>query len=93
MLAVPAGSAEFDPSYRYVINLESNQRAVSDFARPELETLSRFTLYTTRFVKDGAVWNRLRLGFFPTKEAAEEVLASLLRPPRIGFPGHRESTR
>jgi tetratricopeptide (TPR) repeat protein len=70
---------EFDPSYRYVINLQSSRRAVVASTLPVLEALRGYRLYTTRFVKDDTVWNRLRLGFFPTRGAAEKVRAAISR--------------
>ena len=79
----PAAPVEFDASYRYAINLESSRRAVPGSAPPDIEALAKFRLYTAQFVKGNTIWNRLRLGFFPTKKAAEEVRESLLK----AYPG------
>ena len=76
--ASPVKPTEFDVADRYAINLESSQRAVPGVTPPDLEVLGKFRLYTTKFIKGNTIWNRLRLGFFPTEDAAKEARASLL---------------
>lgn len=62
---------------RYAVNLTSTRR-VSDLTRlASHPTLERHRLYMTRFEKDGAVWNRWRLGFFETQDEALAAAASL----------------
>jgi len=72
-----------DLSYPYAVNLQSTTSPVDQAALPDLEALGRHRLYATQFTKDGQLWYRLRLGFFPTKEAAETAKASVLD----AFPG------
>ncbi len=43
-----------------------------------LDILLSYRIYTTQFDKDGKTWNRLRLGFFSTRQDAETVLEKLL---------------
>jgi cell division protein FtsN len=42
-----------------------------------------FNAYTTEFVKDGTKWNRVRVGFYPTREAAEKAGAGIKTKTRI----------
>jgi len=69
--------------YPYAINLASSTNPFSGDELPKLETLLAYRVYTTRFVKDGKTWNRLRVGFFSTREAATKVLGEL----QAYFPG------
>lgn len=68
---------------RYIINLESS---IAEIETPQLEELSnpdQYVIYTTKFPIDGRVWNRLRLGFFATRNDAKNVAATLkTRYPR-----------
>lgn len=66
-----------DSDYPYAINLASSMEPFSVAALPELDVLLAYRVYTTRFVKDGRTWNRLRLGFFTDKPEAETVLRKL----------------
>jgi hypothetical protein len=76
--APPTGTTfEIEPPYRYAINLESALEPIDLSSLPRNDALIHYRLYTTRTVKNGKVWYRARLGFFPTKQAAEEVLESL----------------
>ena len=81
----PAASppVSVDISYPYAVNLQSTTAPVDQSALPDLEALGQHRLYATQFTKDGQLWHRLRLGFFPTKEAAETARASVLD----AFPG------
>jgi hypothetical protein len=63
--------------YPYAINLASSTEPFSEAVLPELDVLLAYRLYTTRFIKDGRTWNRLRLGFFTDKAEAETVLTRL----------------
>lgn len=66
-VAPPAGA---QISGRYVLNLESSTvaRPLPDPASLGLE--GPLLLYSMQSPVDGRIWNRIRLGFFPTKEAA-----------------------
>jgi len=58
---------------RYVLNLESSTEPLS---LPDLSGLGLqgpLVLYATQSPIDGRLWNRIRLGFFPTKEAAIDM--------------------
>ena len=48
-------------------------------ALTRLELVDRHRLYRTTVAVDGAVWERLRLGFFPKLEDARAVLGALAR--------------
>jgi tetratricopeptide (TPR) repeat protein len=69
--------AEMDLANRYAINLFSDLKPIDQSTLPKLDVFRKHRLYTTRFEKDGRVWNRLRLGFFPTEKAARKVLDTL----------------
>jgi tetratricopeptide (TPR) repeat protein len=71
--AAPAGARE----YRYALNLASSMEPFTLAALPATDDLLAWRVYTTRFVKDGTAWNRLRLGFFASKEEAGAVQARL----------------
>jgi tetratricopeptide (TPR) repeat protein len=59
--------------YPYAINLESTVKPVEPKSIPYLPEFKTYRLYTTRLVKDKQIWHRLRIGFFPTKQAALKV--------------------
>lgn len=63
---------------RYAINLLSSIRTIKEPVLPDFDGRENYLLYTTTFEKDGNLWHRLRLGFFPTEKAAREVLSNLI---------------
>lgn len=67
----------FNPSDRYVINLDSYERPVDPSALPEYEVFERYLLYSTVYKEGGKTWYRLRLGFFPSSDAAQKIIDSL----------------
>lgn len=69
---------EMDLSDRYAINLQSSLVQVDQSAVPSLDIFKKYQLYATKFEKDGKVWHRWRLGFFPRRKAAQKVLDTLL---------------
>lgn len=69
--------AEVDLSHPYGINLESSLRLIDPAALPRLEVFKNYRLYATRFQKEGRVWHRLRLGFFPTAHEAKSIMATI----------------
>lgn len=75
MGAGPGG--EVDISHTYAINLQSSLDEFNDSNVHRLKAFEGYRLYTTRFKYEGRVWHRLRLGFFPTSEAAEKILNEL----------------
>lgn len=73
-----AGTARaFNPSDRYVINLDSYERPVDPSVLPEYEVFERYLLYSTVYKEGGKTWYRLRLGFFPSSDAAQKIIDSL----------------
>jgi hypothetical protein len=70
---------EDEPSYYYAINLISSLEPIDPSTLDKSEIPENYRLYTTRFEKDGKTWHRLRLGFFPTQEAARQVMDSMRR--------------
>lgn len=78
-----AGTASvFDPSHRYAVNLDSYEKPVDPAVLPEYEVFDRYLLYSTVYKEGGKRWYRLRLGFFPTREAAQKIADSM----KEGFP-------
>jgi len=77
--AKPAPVPVAVPALPYVINLASSIQPFRPEALPQLEEFTTYRLYTTRFNKDGKIWNRLRLGFFKSSAAATAVMNGLKR--------------
>ncbi|MGB5474492.1 MAG: SPOR domain-containing protein, partial [Gammaproteobacteria bacterium] len=65
-------------TFPYAINLASSIQTFTAAELPNLDILLTYRVYTTQFDKDGKTWNRLRLGFFSTRQDAETVLEKLL---------------
>lgn len=63
----------------YAINLESALIPFSKSGLPAAAALRRYRLYTTQIKSKGRLWYRLRLGFFPNREAAGDVREALLK--------------
>jgi tetratricopeptide (TPR) repeat protein len=63
--------------YPYVINLASSTEPFATNELPKLDILLAYRVYTARFDKDGKTWNRLRVGFFGSRQEAETVLREL----------------
>jgi tetratricopeptide (TPR) repeat protein len=59
------------PSGLYVINVLSQPKAFGDLPSDKANILSDLLVYETRFERDGQTWNRLRVGFFESRDAAE----------------------
>ena len=59
----------FGPETPFVLNLESSIEPLPIPTLSELQKPGLYIPYTTRFEIQGAVWYRLRLGFFPTRTA------------------------
>ncbi|MEZ5541370.1 MAG: tetratricopeptide repeat protein [Pseudomonadota bacterium] len=64
-------------TFSYAINLASSMQPFTAAELPELDILQVYRVYTTEFQKDGKPWSRLRLGFFSSKEEAEQVLQQI----------------
>ena len=67
----------FGPETPFVLNLESSIEPLPILTLSELEKPGLYIPYTTRFEIEGAVWYRLRLGFFPTRKEAMEALQQI----------------
>ncbi|MFQ5442178.1 MAG: SPOR domain-containing protein [Thermodesulfobacteriota bacterium] len=76
-LSRPAEGKNIDASYRYAINLISSTVPVDPSAEPHLKAFKGRLLYATTLKKEGTLWHRLRLGFFPSRKAAEKALRTL----------------
>jgi len=85
----------------YIINLRSSIRPIDIPEIIDNATGDEYIVYTTNVTLDNKVWNRLRVGFFPDKEAAARLLA-LVKPsfpsawigtagPEEAFNARRES--
>ena len=73
----PAAAEPGPGSGRYVVSLDSRVEPVDPATLPRLKAFEKYRLYTTRYKGKDRVWYRLRLGFFPTREAAERVMRQL----------------
>lgn len=62
----------------YIVNLESTRVAPSRALLAALPVPSDSRLYVSDIVVDGAVWHRLRLGFFASEAAARAALTPLV---------------
>lgn len=95
VVAPPEGQAE-PPEIpgRYVLNLESS---IQPIALPEpggFDVPGPLLLYSLQSTVEGRVWNRIRVGFFETQEAAQAVQARLkARYPRIWIVAAGEDER
>ncbi len=81
----PAPKAPTDPAplYAYVIQLRATQQSAVSPPLPRLDLPDGYRLFRTTFEKDGRVWERVRVGFFPTLADARAMRSRL--EPR--FPG------
>lgn len=76
-VSIAAAARSFDPSHRYVVNLDSYERPVDPLRLPGYEVFDRYLLYSTIHKEGGKTWYRLRLGFFPAREAAQKIVDSM----------------
>jgi len=72
-----SGAAEVNLDYPYAINLLSSQSPIDPSEFPPPGLYRGYRLYETEFRGKGGLWHRLRLGFFPTRRAAEKKLAKM----------------
>lgn len=82
----PAGKPTVAEAKRlpWAINLASfTEKGAAVKLRNRLKSAG-YNAYTTEFVKDGTRWNRVRVGFYPTKEAAEKAGREIKSKVRIG---------
>ncbi len=63
-----------DGGYSYAINLASSRQQFTADDVHNREILLPYRVYTTRLVKDGKNWNRLRVGFFENPDTANTAL-------------------
>ncbi len=64
---------------RIAINLESNLERIDITKTPKLQAFEKYQLYTTQSKVSGKLWHRLRLGFFGSRQEAEQVLAGVIK--------------
>ena len=65
------------PARDYVLNLQSKRGELDADLLADLPQIPGTSLYVSDIELDGQVWHRLRLGFFPSEEAARQALAQL----------------
>ena len=65
------------PTRDYVLNLQSKRGELDAALLAALPRIPGTSLYVSDIELDGQVWHRLRLGFFPSEQAASEALAQL----------------
>ncbi len=75
--AASESAAEVNLDYPYAINLFSSQTPIDPAELPPASLFRGYRLYQTEYRGKGVLWHRLRLGFFPTRKAAEKKLAEL----------------
>jgi cell division septation protein DedD len=71
------------PPYLYVIQLLASVKTATPAPLPRVDLPEGLRLFRTSFEKNGLVWERTRVGFFPTREAAEALRTRL----EARFPG------
>ncbi len=71
------------PRYVYVVQLRATLQSEASPPLPPLDLPDGYRLIRTTFEKDGQVWERVRVGFFPTLAKARAMRSRL--EPR--FPG------
>ena len=69
----------FTLSQHYVVNLESFLEGKNQSPLKALPDPGKYVTYTTRFPIQGRVWNRLRVGFFDTRQQAEAYRKKLIK--------------
>jgi hypothetical protein len=79
----PEAPPEPAPEYVYVIQLQARPKSGISPPLPRLDLPEGLYLFRTSFEKDGSVWERVRVGVFPTLAEARAMRARL--EPR--FPG------
>jgi hypothetical protein len=79
----PEAPPERVPEYVYVIQLQARPQSGISPPLPRLDLPEGLYLFRTSFEKDGSVWERVRVGVFPTLADAQAMRARL--EPR--FPG------
>jgi hypothetical protein len=62
----------------YAINLASSRRNFTVDDLPNRDILLPYRVYTISFVTDGETWNRLRTGFFDSRDSANAVRHRLI---------------
>jgi hypothetical protein len=67
----PTGAV--NESFPYVVNLDSKRTPISSVKLLPVDT-DNFRVYVSQYKKDNSLWYRLRLGFFPNKNAALEAV-------------------
>lgn len=72
----PAFARKEDP-VRYVVTLETSREPLNPMIAVNVSLAEASRIYTTSFRRNGVTWYRLRLGFFGSRQEAEEVLAGL----------------
>ncbi len=71
-----SGGTAVDLSYPYALNLFSSTRPIDAAALPGPLLFKGYRLYKTKHKsRKGVLWHRLRMGFFPSRRAAERKLA------------------
>ena len=76
VLPAETGTEKTEESHlagNYAINLASSLDPFTSNNVPPHAVFDDYRLYTSRFSKDGQLWYRLRVGFFPTSTAAEHI--------------------
>ena len=76
-----AATSSTDPSSaragKYVINLISKKGKIDTASLQNLEVFDQYLLYITEIKYKDSQWNRLRLGFYPSRDEALSVLESV----------------
>jgi len=70
---------EDSDNFKYLINLMSSQQVIKPVSHTDYPYLKPYLIYTTRHSVDSIEWNRIRLGFFRSKDEAQAQLKQVLK--------------
>jgi hypothetical protein len=76
-VAQPDQPGRVDLAHPFAIQIGVTQQPINLRTHPDLQRLGAYRLYQIRHEESGRVSYRLRVGFFPTRQAAETVAAQL----------------
>jgi len=72
----PESTGGANENFPYVVNLDSQRSPITSVKLLPVDT-EKYRLYVSQSKKDNSLWYRLRLGFFPNKNAALKALESV----------------
>ena len=70
---------ESSDNFKYLINLASSQSSINPITYSDYPSLKPYLIYPTSHTVDAVLWNRIRLGFFRTKNEAQDHLKKVIK--------------